>query len=221
MNNLKKYLFEEGPLGPEWKLITGGMDEVDQKKNEKCEVKRADDNKFYYRNCPNKEEPKPKTEVSEAKCPPDDSYVEYKDEFSADEINKKKKEEKCKFIQCKDTKKKYYSCPKKESPKNQGTEGGDTEKGGETDKGSEEVKYPRAATPEESKVFDTVPCLKDLPTKVNLNSNGDEIIYKVEVTNDKTIFYYAPDGEGGKEGICVIKQNKTELNQYYHCPETK
>ena len=70
-------------------------------------------------------------------------------------------------------------------------------------------------------MFDTVPCLKDLPTKVNLNSNGDEIIYKVEVTNDKTIFYYTPDGEGGKEGICVIKQNKTELNQYYHCPETK
>lgn len=221
MNNLKKYLVEEGPLGEEWKLITGGMSEIEQKKNEKCEVKRAEDGKYYYRNCPKKEEPKPKPEVSTTKCPPDDSYVEYKDEFSADEINKKKKEEKCKFIQCKDTKKKYYSCPKKEEPKNQGTEGGDIEKGGGTDKGSEEVKYPRVATPDEIKRFESVPCLDQLETKVALNKDGEETLYKVEITGNKTIFYYEPYQDGSNEGVCVIDEGGKKTTQYYHCPETK
>lgn len=164
--------------------------------------------------CKTNETPKnePKTET---KCPPDDTYVDFeKDKFTYTEITQKKKEG-CKFVKCKDTNKEYYSCPKKEEPKNQG------EIGGETDKGTEEVKYPRSATPDEVKRFDSVPCLSQLETKVNLNKEGEETLYKVEISGTRTIFYYEPYQDGSNEGICTIDEGGKKITQYYHCPEKK
>jgi hypothetical protein len=49
--NFKQNIYEEGPLGDGWILITGGSSEISKKKNEGCEVKKASDGKRYYK-CP-------------------------------------------------------------------------------------------------------------------------------------------------------------------------
>ena len=49
--NFKQNIYEEGPLGDGWILITGGSSEISKKKNEGCKVKKASDGKSYYK-CP-------------------------------------------------------------------------------------------------------------------------------------------------------------------------
>lgn len=101
------------------------------------------------------------------------------------------------------------------------TEGGNTEIGvnsGNTitvgDKKKEEVKYPSKAPQNIVDRFDSkYPCLKDLPTMVNLDKDGNEYYYKVEKpTEDETVYYYM-------SGKCKIKTGEQISSKYFKCPE--
>lgn len=94
-----------------------------------------------------------------------------------------------------------------------GDEDKDKEIGG--DKKKEEVKYPSKAPQNIVDRFDTnYPCLKDLPTMVNLDKDGIEYYYKVEKPNmNETVFYYL-------SGQCIIKKgDQLSPIKYFRCPQ--
>ena len=73
---------------------------------------------------------------------------------------------------------------------------------------------PVEATKEVANTFDLkYPCLKDLPTKTSVDSEGYEYSYKVEKpTEDETVYYYL-------SGKCKIKNSDGSIvSKYFRCP---
>jgi hypothetical protein len=280
----KNYIFEDGPLGDGWVLITGGSKEIKQKTSEGCKVERASDGKNYYK-CPtNNTDKKPwpdeykcvttgtkqtweedtefgiyytlkidnedwglsptgwarKSSQSywthrykcdngtpkiysvcdepgkELKGKGSDLWEYKKSEFGNDiRYCVRKGTLKWKYLVSEDPKwKKAIDAVAKKFE----TEGGNTEIVGNTeiggDKKKEEVKYPSKAPQNIVARFDTnFPCLKELPTMVNLNKDGNEYYYKVETpTEDETVYYYM-------SGKCKIKTgDQLSPIKYFRCP---
>lgn len=75
------------------------------------------------------------------------------------------------------------------------------------------TKYPAKAPDDVVKTFDNkYNCLKELPTYVNVDKDGYEYSYKVEViSDDEKVFYFT-------NGTCQIQKQGRKENKYFRCP---